>query len=416
MENKRINEGNTLIMTSYSFKILLDKILDKFKTKYKSQTAINRVSQLYGFGNYNVKLPNIGNELEDMTGAFINGKYLYDKRRELLIGKPILKLNGYYKTVLFQYIGYNGIEDFIQHEIADNLEKEKQLDLIYDSKADQILYYICYHFGEYKEVIKSQFQVTNNWKNCHWTYLYPQKDGSFKSFIYHGVVKKRADILHIHTKTMMDGKLVNGGDTLLYAGHSDAENNSFMLGVFSAFDINNRLIAGKQIHEKCNSKEDMLTKSMSRKIPAYIAQELRNFRIENDSTIPNSKLDISSKSPYSITYDKIPGDYCFTLKQGLEVIGDFKFSIDQNTFKLVSQTEGILINKDNFELIQNGTVIHFSFQLTGIALFTRLEAFVKSYYLSENTKDIKGVYSGLDIENRLIAGDFTLTHSPPSTT
>ena len=65
----------------------------------------------------------------------------------------------------------------------------------------------------------------------------------------------------------------------------------------------------------------------------------------------------------------------------------------------------MLINKDNFELIQNGSVIHFSFQLTGIALFTKLEAFVKTYYLNKGITDIRGVYSGLDIENRLISGE-----------
>ncbi len=76
-----------------------------------------------------------------------------------------------------------------------------------------------------------------------------------------------------------------------------------------------------------------------------------------------------------------------------------------DTFKMTSLTEGILINKNSFELIQNGTVIHFSFQLTGIAPFTRLEAFVKTYYLNTEQKDVRGVFSDLDIENRLINGE-----------
>lgn len=409
MENQKIKKSNTLYMTAHCFAILLEKILAQFKAKHKNHAAvIGRVTQLYGFGNYNANLPNLGQELEKLTGGFINGKYLYDKQRELQMGKPVLKLNGYYKTVLFQYIGYEGVEDFTKKVIEDIGEKRKQLELINNVTPEQIYYYVCYHFGEYKEVIKCQVEVFNNWKNIRYTYMYPQKDGTFKRFLYHGVVKKRADILHITTKTMMDGKMVDGGENILYAGHSNPDNNAFILGVFSAFDINNRVIAAKLIHEKCASKEEMIAKSMSRKIPAYISQELRNARLENDNTIPNDALEISSKSPYSITYDKIPGKYCFTLIQNKTIIGDFKFSIDKDTFRLFSLTEGILINRDNFELVQNGTVIHFSFQLTGIAPFTRLEAFVKTYYLNKKEKDIRGVFSGLDIENRLINGELKI--------
>lgn len=244
----------------------------------------------------------------------------------------------------------------------------------------------------------------NDWKNVQYKYLYPQKDGTFKEFLYHGVIRKRADTLHIRTKTLMDGKMVEGGENILYVGYSEPQ-SAFILGTFSAFDINNRVIAGKVIHEKCASKQEMVEKSKQRKIPAYIAQEIRNVRIENDAVIPNTIMEISSKSPYSITYNKIPGHYTFTLFQSNETLGDFQFLIDHHTFKLSSMTEGLLIVKDNFELIQNGSVIHFSFELRGMAFFTRLEAFVKTYYLNKGERDIRGVYSGLDIENRLISGD-----------
>ena len=410
MENStKFDKNPTLLVTAHCFTILLEKVLSKFRHKYKNHASVlGRVTQLYGFGNYNASLPSLGQDLEKLAGGFINGKYLYDKQRALVKGKPIIKLNGYYKIVLFRYIGYEGIEDFTAQVITEEEEKKKQFKLIYNSVAEQTYYYVGYHFGEYKEVVKSQIVVLNNWKNIQYTYLYPSKDGGIKTFQYYGVVKRRADILHISTKTLMDGKMVDGGENILYIGYSEPGSSGFILGVFSAFDINNRVIAGKIIHEKCYSKGEMLSKSMSLKVPAYLAQELRNIRIENDSTIPNDALEISPKGPYSITYAKIPGNYCFTLLQKQTTIGDFKFSIDKDTFKLVSMTEGILINKDNFELIQNGTVIHFSFQLTGIALFTRLEAFIKTYYLNKGDKDIRGVFSGLDIENRLIHGELEL--------
>lgn len=415
MEKLKNIDNKTLLITAYCFDNLLGKILKQFKEKYKNQAAvIGRVTQLYGFGNFNANLPSIGQELEKLTGAFINGKYLYDKHRELQIGKPVIKLNGYYKIVLFQYLGYEGIDDFVENEILDTEEQKKQWDLINNVEATKTYYYVAYHFGEYKEIVKSQLLVLNNWKSVIYTYLYPSKDGVFKKFEYHGIVKRRADLLHIPTKTLMDGKMIDGGENILYIGHAEPGNSAFVLGVFSAFDINNRVIAGKVIHEKCENKEEMIAKSMAAKVPAYIVQELRNVRIENDAIIPNDVLEISPKSPYSITYDKIPGNYTFTLFQKEASLGDFQFSINSDNFKLSSLTEGVLIVKDNFELIQNGSVIHFSFQLTGIALFTRLEVFVKTYYLNKGQKDIKAVYSGLDIENRLISGELLIVFESSS--
>ena len=79
--------------------------------------------------------------------------------------------------------------------------------------------------------------------------------------------------------------------------------------------------------------------------------------------------------------------------------------MNKDTYRITPLTSGMLINKDHFELIQNGSVIHFSFQLTGIALFSRLEIFVKTYYLNKVEEKIKGVFSGLDIENRLVSGE-----------
>ena len=408
MENSEFNETNTLYITAFCFKILLNAVLEKFKINHQIP-SLGKVTQLYGFGNYNPKLPNLKQDFEKITGGFVNGKYLYDKNRALQTGKPILKLNGFYKVVLFQYIGYDDIRSFTENAIEDIEERTKQLELITSSHSEQNYYYVGYHFGEFKEIVKAQITVLNDWKNLEYKYLYRQSDGTLKEFLYYGTVKKRADILHIRTKTLLDGRMVEGGESILYIGYGDPSRSAFVIGVLSAFDINNRVIAVKTIHEKCNSKEEMISKSRMKKIPAYIAQELRNIRIENDAVIPNDKLEISLKSPYSITYEKLPGQYYFNLIQEDKTIGDLSFKIDKDTFKITPLTSGVLINRDHFEMIQNGSVIHFSFKLTGIALFSRLEVFFKTYYLNKNENNIRGVFSGLDIENRLINGEVEVT-------
>lgn len=407
MEKYKLLENSALQLTAYSFQILLQMIITKFNNDH-IHPSIHKTTQLYGFGNYNPEHPNLKQELEKLTGEFINGKYLYDKKRELHSGKPVIKLHGFYKAILFQYVGYADLLEFVTAVITDEGEQQKQLNL-YDADGDeQNHFYVSYHFGEYKEIVKAQVIFMNNWKQVLYTYLYPEPDGRIKEFVYHGTIKKRADALHIRTKTLLDGKMVVGGENILYVGYGEPSHNKFMLGVFSAFDINNRVIAAKMIQEKYDTKEEMISASTEKVIPAYIAQELRNERIENDSIIPNSQLELSHRSPYSITYEKIPGEYRMNLYHDTEFLGDFSFSIDQDSFRLMPLTSGVLINYDHFELIQNGSVLHFSFQVTGIALFSRLEIFLKTYFLKQSEKEIKGTFSGLDIENRLISGEILL--------
>jgi len=177
------------------------------------------------------------------------------------------------------------------------------------------------------------------------------------------------------------------------------------MGTYSTFDTYNKVVAGKLIFEKCVSKEEMITKSMSRKTPAHIVQEIRNQRIANSGIVPNDLMELSAKSPYGLTYEKTPGTYSLTFHQEDETLGTFEYKIDAQTFKIHPLTDGVVIEKDNFDIIQNGSVIHFSFQITGIALFSRLEVFFKTYYLNKTIQDIRGVFSGLDIENRLVSGN-----------
>ncbi len=415
MESVNFDESTTLSLTAHSFELLLNAVLDRFSSKYEGATRYG-LSQIFGFGNYNESLPNLKSELQQNAATFINGKYLYDKKRELQSGKPYIKLTRPYKHLLFAYLGYNDVISFIDDRISDPEEKQKQLNLLSINQKDEPFYYVSYHYGEYREIVKAQVIVRDNWKTVEYKYLYPQSDGSSKEFVYIGNIKKRADALHIQTKTLMDGKMVESGENILYVGYGDPGSSKFILGVFSAFDINNRLIACKIIHEKADSKEDMIALSKAKKIPAYIAQEIRNQRIENDINIPNNKLEISKKSPYYHTYEKVTGKYKFAFYENDDEIGTLDISIDPNSYKIKSSDPGILINKDEIDLLQNGSVLHFSFQMTGLSSFTQLQIFVKTYYLNDHAEKIKGVYSGIDLENRLRSGKVMINYKSEGTT
>lgn len=410
-ENAKLNEQTSLSLTAHCFQILLDAITERFLMQHR-EVANMGVGQLFGFGNYNENLPNLKNELQRHSATFINGKYLYDKKRELNSGIPFIKITRPYKYLLFDYLGYKDVLEFMQDHITDEAERTKQLGLITTQNNVQAYYYVSYHFGEYREIVKAQVITKDDWKNVIYKYIYPQSDGSIKEFTYLGTIKKRADALHIQTKTLMDGKMVEGGETILYIGYGDPAKSKFILGVYTAFDINNRLIAGKLIYEKCTTEEEMIMRSLDKSVPAYIVQEIRNQRIENDISIPNDKLEISQNSPYYTTYEKISGRYKFSFFDRDDEVGELEIRIDPQTYKIKPSNSGILINKDDIQLLQNGSVLHMSFAMTGLSSFVQVQIYVKTYYLRSSVEKIKGVYCGIDLENRLRNGEVIIDYNP----
>lgn len=398
---------STITLTAYCFEKIVDALLEKLEVDHPGILK-NKVSQIYGFANFNVDQPSLKFDLEKLSGAFINGKYIYDKKRELTSGKPYIKINKPYNHLLFEYLGHENAHSFIKKKITDKKERIKQLELLNHSHENKNHYYISYHFGEYKEIVKSQVIVKDNWKRVEYNYVYPQDDGTYKYFLYFGDIKKRNDALHIQTRTFLDGKMVPSGENILYIGYGDPAKSHYLLGVFSAFDINNKLIAVKTIHEKCASKEEMELKSLERKVPAYIAQEIRNQRIENEIRIPNDKMELSAKSPYYLTYEKIAGTYIFQFETGEKEKSDLHITIDSNNYRMTSKVPGILIHSDDIQLIHNASVLNMKLQLSGLTPFLQLDLYVKTYYLTNKTKKALGKYCGVDFENRLVTGDVTI--------
>ena len=398
----------TLQLTAHCFDILLKQTLQKLKQDYP-QILNKRITQIYGFGNYNQQEPSLKGELEQLSGQFINGKYLYDKQRELSSGKPYIKVNKPYNHILFEYLGYESASAFISDNIKDKARLKEQIELSDSPEENQQHYYVSYHFGEYKEVVKAQATVKDDWKRIEYKYAYPQDDGTVKYFIYYGDIKKRNDALHIQTRTFLDGKMVPSGENILYMGYGAPSKSKYLLGVFSAFDINNKLIAVKTIHEKVSSKEEMERRSLDKKVPGYIAQELRNQRLENEIHIPNDKMELSPKSPYYLTYERMAGNYLFHFGTGTIEQAELNIAINPDTYKVKCLNEGILLNHDDIQLINNGSVLYLRLTLSGLTPFLQLDIYMKTYYLTDQSQQAMGKYCGIDFENRLVSGDLEFT-------
>ncbi|MGB5668146.1 MAG: hypothetical protein WBM53_14995, partial [Maribacter sp.] len=57
-----------------------------------------------------------------------------------------------------------------------------------------------------------------------------------------------------------------------------------------------------------------------------------------------------------------------------------------------------------------GSIVHFSFDFAGIIAFDRVDIYFKTYYLKEDSEMQKGVFSGIDNENRLVNGEVSISY------
>ena len=407
----KTNEYFSLSLTSDFFKTLIEEIHNTFKDKH-ALSKLPKNYQLYGYGDYDENMPSLKTDFETVGTEFINGKYLYDKTRQAHNGKPIIKLSKYYKSIILQYLGYENLNEFIDAHTDENGISEEQLALLQNENINKTFYYISYYFGEDDTLLKGQTIISENFKKIKHMYVYPQDDGSFKTHYSYGNIIRREDTLHINTKTLLDGKLVVGGSEIYYIGHNDPFNTNYLVGTYCTFDIYTQTVAGKSIFEKCNSKEEMEAKSKDNIIPGYIAQEIRKSRIINPSIVPKHHLELSDKSPYASIYDMIPGKYklSFELKQSLKEI--LEFSISPNNFQIKPLTPNVYIENDDFQLKNKGSIIHLWFSLAGIFALDSVDIYIKTYFLKNKNKSTKGVFSGVDNENRLVNGKVQLNFIP----
>ncbi|SFR73136.1 hypothetical protein [Maribacter stanieri] len=402
--------SGSLVLTSEYFKILIDKIHDEFIKKHGLK-QLPKTFQLYGYGAFDENKPSLKSDFEALGSEFINGKYLYDKFRDFEKGKPLIKLNHYYKTIILLFLGYKDYGTFLAEHKPSEDEHEKQLTLLKSNDEDITYYYINYYFGEDNTILKGQSIISKNWKKIQHIFMYPLEDGTMREYYSHGNIKRQGDTLTIKTNTLSGDRYIDGASEIYYLGHRAPSNINYLIGTYCTFDLFTNTVAGRAILEKCESKQEMEQKSKDPNIPPYIAMEIRNKRIVNPSVVPRHALELSSNSPYASLYGKIPGTYNVTFDFADGFKEKLKFKILPSNYEIVTLTENVYIEKDRIELLNKGSVINFRFNFSGIIALERVNIYFKSYYLKNNSRNQEGVFSGIDNENRLVNGslnvDFT---------
>jgi len=403
MENGKILISEKLSLTKYNFDKLVIAIMNKFKEKYGIKTIND--SQLFGFGNYNDIKPNLKSEFEDITKGYINGKYLYNKNRELKQGRPIIKLSREYKKVFFNYLGYDGVKSFLENEVVDELELEKQFSLLEATHSNEDFYYCTYYFGEDQKMIKGKLIIYNNWSNVELRFVYFDENNIKSEYIFYGVIKISEDFMFIHTKYIVKNIKKEGANFTFFIGKSTPTERNYLIGTYSGFDKYNSAIAGKMILKKFADKKAMESEFATRQVNPLFTQELRKERIIVESHVPSHSSKISNKSPYASLFSKLSGNYLFSFYNNSEKkLYSLKLSIDPHNYNILSNDFNLIIENDIVKLINRGQNVYLDFEVHGVSYLQKISMYIKMYYLMNSENEVFGVYSGIDVNNNPING------------
>jgi hypothetical protein len=397
------NNNETLILTKNTFKVLLHNVIQHFKDKH-GINARYKDSQLYGFGNYHSEKPNLKNDLEQILKGYVNGKYLYNKHRELQLGKPIIKISREYKLLFFNYLGYKDIYDFTESVFFNDTEKKEQLELLNLNIQQSDHYYVCYYYGEDNKMNKGQVFIYSEWRKIEMIYVYRDDVGHKGIYKFYGTIKQSEDFVFFDTKFYMDGKISEGAKFIFFIGKSSPNERHYLMGTYSGFDKYDRAIAGKMILQKYNSKTEVEEEVNEENFDPILCQELNKDRMIVESSIRKNPLLFSEKSPFSQILLKTTGKYRFIFK--FETVDyKLKLKIEKFHYNIISLNEAIIVENDEIAVLSKGQVLNFDFSISGMFHLQKISIYINALDFIDNTKEAIGNFNGIDINNNIISGN-----------
>lgn len=407
MENE-INRENleTLVLTKFVFEKLLKSVVSKFKQS-NLITSSYKDSQLYGFGNFDISKPSIKGELEMLLKGYVNGKYLYNKTREVSTGKPFIKISREYKFLFFNYLGYKDVFEFLYEEIKEEEEKDKQLQLLGNHSSNEDYYYVCYYYGEDKRMTKGQVIIYNNWKTFELVFVYQDRKGKPIFYNLFGTIKQENNFVHFDAKFFTGKGKIEGANFIFYVGKSFENERPILEGTYSSFDKYDHSIAGNLIMVRKETKEIMEAEANSFDFDPILSQELIHKRYIALSHVPQELSKLSLKSPYASVFGKLPNTYVGKFS----LMGEFHlltFYIQKYHYNIISKTENIVIENDGLSLENKGQILELHFSVVGIFILQKVSVYLKVYSLFQEGAAI-GYYTGVDINNNIASGEIGIT-------
>jgi len=393
----------SLTLKKVVFNVLFDKIKQQFINTHTIENPIKN-TQLFGFGNYNPNKPNLKKDFEVILKGYVNGKYLYNKTREALDGKPVINISREYQYIFLNYIGCKDINEFLSQNHLTPNEKIQQIEILNHDNTIEDHYYVCYYYGEDKKLNKGQVIISKQWKSIEMAYIYEHKHSKTSVYSFFGNITYSEGFAFIDTKFYKNNKKNEGARYIFFVGKSSPHERNYLIGTYSGFDKYDNTIAGKMILKKFHNKEKMEDEVLNKIFNPIIYLELNNKRIIIESILKKNPLLFSKNSPYAQALQNLAGIYTF------------KFCLEKETFELIlkiqkyhnnikSLNDSIIIENDQISVLNKGQIINLNFSISGLFFIQTVTIYLKVLEVFIDKKEIKGNFNGVDINNNLISGN-----------
>ncbi len=320
------------------------------------------VFQLYGFGNYDEKRANLKNFITERTGQWINGKYLYNQKREIDAGhKKKVKIRRDYLTILITAAGYKDYNDYLQNSsfISADVREVEQGILEGSIQDEHVLYYVGYYVEDRRYYIKSKFTIYQM-KSASWEILYWEKNTEPTTYTYFGKCVPTGDSALSFYFNKEDSSLNKECFVNLFYGNN-MNNKPLLLGAYCGFDRSNNPVIGKLIFEEVADAEAQTAKVRNHDINPIFHHHLYSERLIVDGILPHKDSDLAVSinrieiinfliGSYKGYYlDK--NDYLIPISfQVSNELGEIKLKINNTNFEGVgrlNKTENYLISEFN---------------------------------------------------------------------
>lgn len=277
------------------FLSLHKELLMKFAKQYDIEIKTITGYQLYGFSNYNQESPNLKGFILEVTGQQINGKYIYNKLREIEKGNnKFIRLRKDYLSILILAIGYDNYGNYLKKSpfINDTIRQEEKNHFEEIDKSVDALYYVGYYVINKKIYVKSKFTIFKL-KTAIWEILNWETIGSSTFYTYYGKCVSTGGSALSFYFSKENSSLGKECFVNLFYGNM-MQTKPVLLGAYCGFDKSNNPVVGKMILEQVENLETQHQKVMNDTINPVFYYHLYSQRIEVDGNLPHKESDLST--------------------------------------------------------------------------------------------------------------------------
>lgn len=367
-----------ITITSDLFQCIHSELKNKFLADNDVEEEELTVFQLYGFGNYTNTGPNIKNHIYQHTGSVINGKYLYNKIRQLKSdGKKIIQVRRDYFLILLKALGYQDRNDYLEHSTFVTPEVRSVEENAFSTTLEiDTQYYIGYYLDNNTQFIRTKFTIFDG-KTVEWNILYKESETIQSYYNYRGKCVTNGESALSFYFSKENSNVQKECFINVFYGNN-IQYKTLLLGCYCGFDRNVNPVVGKIVFERVSDAEEQERRIQEIDVIPNFYHYLFNQRLVVDGILPLRVDEIKHSPNFSSIIQSLIGEYhgYYLHKNGLltPTIFHLKDLIGRASMKVnTSVFDGTLKSLNNDSLLslvisnfEQNTYCNFSIQVNPV--------------------------------------------------